>query len=83
MVTRIERALQLLRDLEYCRIKGDRYQGGMVETLLEELDTEGGYRRRAPRHHKVVPTFGESANYCKSAQDTCQPPASPARVRQK
>lgn len=39
------RVLQLLSDLNKCRLSGDTYQGGMVELELDQLDAERGYRR--------------------------------------
>lgn len=44
-MTRLEKALMLLRDLNHTRRTGDRYQGGLVDLLLTELDDERGYQR--------------------------------------
>ena len=57
---RIERALQLLRDIEITRLTGDRFQGGLVEAALDELDAEGGYQRVVRAGHNRIPGFGES-----------------------
>lgn len=45
MMSRIERAIQLLRDLTTTRLAGDTYQGGLVEMALDELDARAGYQR--------------------------------------
>jgi hypothetical protein len=44
-MTRLEKALMLLRDLNHTRRTGDRYQEGLVDLLLTELDDEQGYQR--------------------------------------
>lgn len=48
-MTRIEKALMLLRDLSHTRRTGDRYQGGMVDLMLTELDDAAGYQRGLDR----------------------------------
>lgn len=82
--TRIERALQLLRDLEYCRRKGDVFQGRLVEFHLEELDLEGGYQRRVQFDHNLIPGPGERATRSgRVGKNRCQPPAVTATVARK
>lgn len=57
--TRIGRALRLLRDLEICRRRGDRYQARMVDLALDELDLEGGYQRHVRAQDNRIYQWGE------------------------
>lgn len=45
MMSRIERTLQLLRDLTFTRLAGDAFQRGLVDRELDRSDAEGGYER--------------------------------------
>jgi hypothetical protein len=59
------------------------------EAELAALDRAGGYVRRAPAHHAVVPTHNEAQNYCERARQApkaepmraCPQCGKPARVR--
>lgn len=51
-MTRIERAIQLLRDLTLTRLSGDTYQGGLVDMELDRLDAESGYARGLRRSER-------------------------------
>jgi hypothetical protein len=61
-MTRLEKALMLLRDLNTTRVNGDRYQERLVDLMLTELDDERGYKRGLDR------VFGDRAYYMSRRQ---------------